>query len=163
MIEYRWGDVAAYDYDPGTFDVAVDVFAWVHVSDWLGLFETMSRALKPGGAIMIYDAFVTPRTTDEVRRAVEEEWFDPGITTLGDCITMLQQRGFNISYVSEKREQVLENWTIGLKNLELTKPEFVSEFGEETYQLFAGIIGRTIGAHERGEVTAAQIVATKNA
>ena len=162
LIEYRAGDVVDYDYTSEAFDVAVDVFAWVHVADWPALFASMHRALRPGGSIMMYDAFVTPRTTDEIRRAVEEEWFDPGITTLGNCITMLQECGFNVSYVSERREQVLDNWSRGLSNLEQTRSEFVNEFGEDTYEVFAGIIGRTIGAHERGEVTAAQIVARKS-
>ena len=54
-----------FDYEQEAYDVAMDVFSWTHVPDWQRLFSLLRGALKPGGRIVIYDAFLAPAATDE--------------------------------------------------------------------------------------------------
>lgn len=160
-IRYDKGDAAVYPYPDETFDVAVDVFAWVHIADWDALIQKISRTLKPGGRLMMYDAFVTLKTTEETDTAVREKWFDPGIRTLTDLRKILRKNGFKVIHKRDRRKQVLTNWRLGLERFKENAKPFSVAFGEDVYHLFLETIEWTIDAHEREELGATLLVARK--
>ncbi len=161
LIAYIEGDAVTYAYPREAFDAAIDVFAWVHVADWPDLFRTIHGALKPGGKIVMYDAFLTPKTKKQTEEAVKDKWFDPGIRTVEDCCLAFDRTGFRVIHREDRRQHVLGSWRAGLARLKEAADEFIGEFGEEPYELFSETISWTIKAHEEEELTAAQVVAEK--
>mgnify|MGYP001114249341 CR=1 FL=1 len=160
-LSYIHDDIVEFDYEENAFDVALDVFAWVHVADWQDFFDKMYFTLKPGGGIMMYDAFVTAETSKETLSEIREKWYDPGICTVDACSRMLEKSGFHIVHCKEHRLEVSSCWQTGLDRLNAERVRLEKEWGSRVFQLFSDTIEFTLAAHEREELTAASIIARK--
>jgi cyclopropane fatty-acyl-phospholipid synthase-like methyltransferase len=160
LVSYSLGDMATYDYEQDAYDVAVDMFSWIHVADWPSLFSLLRGALKPGGRLVMYDAFLTPTATDETEIAMKASWL-PRIGPVDDCTELLERSGYRVIHTEDRRRQVLENWRDGLANLGKRDDELLEHIGRGSYRFFVKTLAWTIDAYERGELTAAQVVAEK--
>jgi len=159
-VSFSLGDMEVFDYEQETYDVAIDVFSWIHATNWQRLLASLHAALKPGGRIVIYDAFLKPEAIDQTRAYVRDAWL-AGISTVDDCTALLEDNGYQVNYTDERGQQVLENWRGGLANLKQKEDEFQARFGEESYGFFVETSAWTIEAYEREELTAAQVIAKK--
>jgi sarcosine/dimethylglycine N-methyltransferase len=160
LISYSLGDMATFDYEQEAYDVAVDVFSWIHVPDWRRLFSSLRGALKSGGRIVMYDAFLAPAATRETEYAVREAWL-MRTCAVDDCTALLKESGYRVVHAQDRGQNVLDNWRGGLVNLRKKEGEFLDRFGEDTYEFFVETLTWTINAYERGELTAAQVIAEK--
>jgi cyclopropane fatty-acyl-phospholipid synthase-like methyltransferase len=160
LVSCSLGDMEVFDYEQEAYDVAMDVFSWIHVPDWQRLFSLLSGALKPGGRIVMYDAFLAPAATDETAALVRDAWL-VRICAVDDCTALLEESGYRVIHTQERGRQVLDNWRGGLANLRKKEDEFLGRFGEDAYRFFVETSAWTIGAFERDELTAAQIIAEK--
>ncbi len=80
---------------------------------------------------------------------------------MDDCTALLEESGYRVIHTQERGRQVLDNWRGGLANLRKKEDEFIGRFGEDAYSFFVETSAWTIGAYEREELTAAQIIAEK--
>jgi len=110
---------------------------------------------------MMYDAFLTDKTTEETEKSVREKWFDPGICTLADLRKILKETGFKVVFKRDRRKQVLTNWRIGLERFKPQEKAFSVAYGEDVFHLFVETIKWTIEAYEKEELGATLLVAKK--
>ena len=108
----------------------------------------------------MYDAFLAPAATDESAALVRDAWL-VRICAVDDCTALLEESGYRVIHTQERGRQVLDNWRGGLANLRKKEDEFLGRFGEDAYRFFVETSAWTIGAVERDELTAAQIIAEK--
>ncbi|MEE8394962.1 MAG: methyltransferase domain-containing protein, partial [bacterium] len=55
LVDYRQGDALALPFDDGQFDVVWSQHAAMNIADKARLYSEMTRVLKPGGTVAIYD------------------------------------------------------------------------------------------------------------
>lgn len=122
-IEYRRADLEMVELPEGTFDLAFSSLALHYIADLGALLAKVSRALVPGGSLVVsmeHPIFMAPsrpgwrveegRHTwplDGYFREGERitEWFTPGVVkqhrTLGTTLNLLMAAGFRLRHVEE--------------------------------------------------------------
>lgn len=160
LVSYRQGDALDLAFPDGTFDVVWTQHAAMNILDKAALYREMSRVLKPGGAVAIYDILAGPAgpvlfpvpwargpetsflaTPEELRRLLHASGLT--ITTWEDTTAAAR------AWFSDLVERLRETGTSPLGFHVLMGPDF---------RVMAQNQRRNL---EEGRIVLAQVVATK--
>ncbi|TCH99626.1 class I SAM-dependent methyltransferase [Roseococcus sp. SYP-B2431] len=122
-IEYRRADLESVDLPEGGFDLAFSSLVLHYIADLGGLLAKVSRALVPGGSLVVsmeHPIFMAPSQPgwrigegrpvwplDGYFREGERvtDWFTPGVVkqhrTLGSTLNLMMGAGFRLAHVEE--------------------------------------------------------------
>ncbi|GAA4526170.1 SAM-dependent methyltransferase [Amycolatopsis samaneae] len=131
-VSFRLGNVMALDFADGTFDAALAVDAYAHLSDRPGAFRETARVLRPGGHFLLNDFTLRGTPPPEGLDAYRRTWCCPPPVRLTETLGMAEAAGFELVKAesmtpscefsgelmallyAEKRDEIAERYGTGL-------------------------------------------------
>lgn len=95
-VTFRYGNAMALDFPDGSFDAAMSIDVYAHLSDRQKAFHETARVLRPGGHFMMSE--FTIRGTPEVEElaAYQQVWNCMPPTTPARTMDMAAEAGFEL-------------------------------------------------------------------
>jgi ubiquinone/menaquinone biosynthesis C-methylase UbiE len=111
-ITLKWGDASNLEFEDSTFDLVVQITVFTSILDLQmkrRVATEMSRVLKPGGAILWYDYFVSNPYNPDVRGVSRKEICQlfPGLSIFLQRITLAPPLGRAVGPISPALYRVM--------------------------------------------------------
>lgn len=95
-VSFRYGNAMALDFPDETFNAAMAIDVWAHLSDRQKAFHETARVLAPGGHFMMSEFTVRGTPSDEQLAAYEQVWSCMPPTTPARTIDMAATAGLEL-------------------------------------------------------------------
>ena len=146
-IEIRSGVMEKIDQPDDSVDVVWCRDVLEVVPDLEGGLAEVARALKPGGAAVIYTAFATPRLEPReaeainqplgnVRRNLDRATVEAAFGRAGFHIARADEIGTEFREFEEERSQRVSDSLLRLARLRRSSAEVIDRFGSDKYDLW---------------------------
>ena len=93
---FEVGDFTALPPDLTGFDLAFAIEAFVHADPATAYFREVARALRPGGALVVVDDFLSGDGDNGLLRDVRAGWHAPSLMTVPDAAALAAEAGLTL-------------------------------------------------------------------
>lgn len=107
-IELQTGNALALAYPESSFDAVCLLHVGMNIPDKSGLFESLSRVLKPGGILAVYDVM----QTGEAELAFPVPWAsqaeDSALASVSEYQQAIEDAGMQVTHVLNRHDFAVE-------------------------------------------------------
>ena len=117
-VKLRQGDATGMPFDNESFDAAFMLHVGMNIANKAGLFKEVHRLIKPGSKFGIYDVM---KISDEALTYPVPWSSEPGTSSLGtqeQYMKELEQAGFSINKIRDRREFAAEFFAKARRQME---------------------------------------------
>ncbi|GAA1312091.1 methyltransferase domain-containing protein [Saccharothrix xinjiangensis] len=100
-VSFRYGNAMDLDFPDGSFDAALSIEVFAHLSDRPRAFREAARVLRPGGHFLMSDFTLRGTPAEEGMNAYLEVWRCVRPTTPAETITWAADAGFELAGVED--------------------------------------------------------------
>ncbi|WP_054055107.1 methyltransferase domain-containing protein [Alloactinosynnema sp. L-07] len=98
-VDFQYGDAMALEFPDETFDSALSIEVFAHLSDRQKAFHEAARVLKPGGYFLVSDFTLRGEPTEEQLTAYLQTWHCMPPITPAKIMEMAATAGFELIQV----------------------------------------------------------------
>lgn len=95
-VSFRYGNAMALDFPDESFDAAMSIDVYAHLSDRQKAFHETARVLRPGGQFMMSEFTIRGTPTKEGLAAFQQVWSSMPPTTPAQTIELAANAGFEL-------------------------------------------------------------------
>jgi ubiquinone/menaquinone biosynthesis C-methylase UbiE len=95
-VAFRYGNAMALDFPDETFDAAMAIDVYAHLSDRQKAFHETARVLRPGGQFMMSEFTVRGTPSPEGLAAYQQVWCSAPPVTPARAVEMAANAGFEL-------------------------------------------------------------------
>ncbi len=95
-VSFRYGNVMDLDFEDESFDAAMAIDVYAHLSDRQRAFHETARVLRPGGHFMMSEFTMRGTPTEEEMAAFMQTWYSMPPTTPAKTMEMAADAGLEL-------------------------------------------------------------------
>lgn len=139
-VTFQLGDAMSMDFEDESFDDAMSIDVFAHLSDRQKGFHEAARVLRPGGHFMMSEFTVRGTPTEEHLRAYRQSWCCLAPPTVAQTMEMAETAGFELVQV----ESMVQNCAFSGELMALLyadrRAEIVQRYGADVVEQMDPVI-----------------------